>query len=700
MKKQFIILGSLIFGVLSMYSQHVSFKEAGQIARNFFGKSQKSLQSCADIAINNNDTLFYVFNANDGFVIISAEKKAIPVLAYSDAGSYDPENVIPPVKMWLDYYQSQLSAIRNDTEFFSEEKVSRSWKALEQPVKVQKSIETQMEPLLISKWGQGEYYNYYCPKDTASKSNGRAVTGCVATAMAQLMYYFRFPQQGTGSYSYSHDVYGTLSADFSKAVYDYSAMTGTPEQINADISLLNYHCGVAVDMLYGPTSSGMYNHKAAYALHTYFGFSDQTQYLFRDSTHLYSNWDSIIVSHLDNRIPLYYAGWSDYEYINGHAFICDAYRIDSNDNYYYHFNFGWQGQSDGYFYTDKLYPSRNDFTLTQELIIHAFPDTISNTYPNPVTIGQITLTEEVGSFADGSSIYDCKPGVDFTWIIQPEVSNIQSITLDLSYGLAQGDSIIVSIDGQIVNLFTADTSWRKISTTSNKISVRFITANTATSSSGLTGNYTTTYTKHCSNIANRYTDLTGSFDDGSGIYKYNNFAKCSTLIRVAGSSITLYFTEFETEKDCDILYIYDYKNSKLIDPLLMLSGSLADFDSTEMTFNTNVLVLIFTSDPKNTYDGWKLNYATDVPVEISDFNKENNFMIYPNPVMDYLQIQTKNIFFNAYIQLFDIYGKLIHEQSFTDEQSTVNMSNLASGVYLLKIKNNNKIIITQKVIKK
>ena len=104
-----------------------------------------------------------------------------------------------------------------------------------------------MAPLLTSQWGQGVNYNYYCPKDEDG-TNGRCVTGCVATAMAQLIYYFRFPDTGMASYSYTHDTYGTLSANFGQTKYDYDAMTDKPDQINLPMSLLIHHCGVAVDI--------------------------------------------------------------------------------------------------------------------------------------------------------------------------------------------------------------------------------------------------------------------------------------------------------------------------------------------------------------------------------------------------------------------------------------------------------------------
>ncbi|MDR2408844.1 MAG: C10 family peptidase, partial [Bacteroidales bacterium] len=449
MKRKIFIYFGLAVIFLRVQSQPVSIAEAEQVARHFFGKTHKSLQNCVSISVRGEDTLLYVFNADKGFVVVSGEKKAIPILAYSTESNYDAEHVIPPVKMWMDNYQRQLFALRQDATQQQSISISKAWKELQTFPKTHKSTTSPATPLITSKWGQGKMYNYYCPKDEESNNNNnnnnkRAVTGCVATTMAQLMYYFRYPEKGTGTYLYTHDVYGAISADFEDALYDYSAMVETPDRINPAISLLMSHCGIAVDMQYGPVSSGMYNHKAAYALKTYFNFSPQTQYVFRDSTSL--DWDSLIVAHLDNKIPLYYAGWS-VPNIEGHAFICDAYQMDSNNGnhyYYYHFNFGWDGYLDGYFFTDTLSPNGNNFNLAQELIVNAFPDTLKLPYPlQPPLTGTTTLTAEAGSFTDGT-IYDCPPNMNYTWIIQPDVDRITKIQFSLRYNLEKGDTLFVT----------------------------------------------------------------------------------------------------------------------------------------------------------------------------------------------------------------------------------------------------------------
>jgi len=129
-------------------------------------------------------------------------------------------------------------------------------------------------------------------------------------------------------------------------------------------------------------------------LKTYFKYSPETQYVFRDSTTM--DWDSLLVSHLDRKIPMYYAGWS-VPNLYGHAFICDGYQGED----FYHFNWGWSGSYDGYFYTDDLTPGGNLFNLAQELVINAVPDTSLYVYP-PYCEGQKNFSSLFGTLDDGS----------------------------------------------------------------------------------------------------------------------------------------------------------------------------------------------------------------------------------------------------------------------------------------------------------
>jgi hypothetical protein len=660
--------------------------EAEQLARHFFGKVHKSMQNCVAVSVEKQDTLLYVFNADNGFVVVSGEKKAAPILAYSYENNYDAEHVIPPVQMWMNSYHKQLLALRQNATLQQSISVSKAWKELQTPSPIHKNTSSPATPLLTSKWGQGTYYNFYCPKDEEGV-NKRVVTGCVATAMAQLMYYFRFPQHGSDNYSYTHPVYGMLSADFENAQYDYSSMVDKPNAINPAICLLIAHCGIAVDMNYGPTSSGMYNHKAACALKTYFNFSPQTQYVFRDSTTL--DWDSLIVTHLDNKIPLYYAGWSVPD-TDGHGFICDAYQVDSSSgNYYYHFNFGWDGNQDAYFFTDALSPGGNNFNLAQELIINAFPDTLKLPYPVQALTGTTTLTTETGSFTNGI-IHDCPPNMDYTWIIQPDVDRITQIQFSMRYNLAEGDTLFVTSPNETLDTaFSNNTHTFSANVKEPKITVRLKTTNDTLSSGGFAANYAALYDTYCQGGIDEHSTKQGSFEDGSGNNRYNNFAYCRYRINVKGvKSITLHFNKFETEKDKDILYIH---NNVGDNPLLMaLSGTHTD---STYTFNTNALFLIFETNEKNIDQGWELSYDADVAVDIlppDNVNNDSYFSIYPNPSTNYLYVTVNDLLEEGQLQLFDIYGKLLLTHTLNKEVSQINLNPLAAGMYIVKVMNGKK----------
>jgi len=657
-------------------------EEATSVAVNFLGNNQKSAVHCAKIAQRGNDTLLYVFNTDKAFVVVSATKKTIPILAYSEEGVYNEQSVIPPVAMWLNNYQQQIAAIKNK-DVNETAHAAQSWKEWLENGKKQKSNAEEVAPFLRSKWGQGRMYNYYCPKDDSSSHNGRAVTGCVATAMAQLMYYFRFPQSGAGSYTYQHPKYGTLSADFASAHYNYAEMCDVPTSPNAAISLLMSHCGIAVDMLYGYNSSGMYNHKAAYALKTHFKFSPQTQYVFRDSVTM--NWDSLIVMHLDKKIPLYYAGWSQ-PHTNGHAFICDGYRKDEQGNYYFHFDFGWDGTANGYFYTDNLVVSESVFNLSQELVINAYPDTLNHAYPQPYSLtGCDTLTSKAGSFTDGSGIFQHNiANRDFTWVILPDADTIQSIRFSIDCQLGKQDTLFIETNDPLCsNFFFTDTSaaWA-VNIIGKKITVRLKTLSGEDAMGIFHASYACVFPAYCAYEAK--IQAVGTLSDGSGNKNYNNLTYCEKriILPVNYSAITIYFKKFETEEGKDFLYIYDFsKEPKEL--LLTLSGNKKD---SSYTFNTRTLSLIFETDERNTFDGWELEYTAGHVGLPKSIASNDVLRVYPNPTTGQLTIDNGQLTIEN-VEIYNILGqkqKIIVHYPLSIVHS-IDVSHLAKGMYYLRI---------------
>ena len=202
---------------------------------------------------------FYVYNVGGGYVIVSADDRFEPVLGYSDKGSFQSSAMPPAMIELLSGYQEEMRAIL-DSGTSPCNSVLQRWMDLYSGNQQHLRSGTPMVgPLLTTTWDQFEYYNYMCPVDS-SGFGGHALTGCGATAMAQVIRYWQYPSHGIGSHSYTHNTYGVLSVDFSSTTYDYANM---PNSLNYNstsseifqVAQLLYHCGVSIDMNYGPWSS-------------------------------------------------------------------------------------------------------------------------------------------------------------------------------------------------------------------------------------------------------------------------------------------------------------------------------------------------------------------------------------------------------------------------------------------------------------
>jgi hypothetical protein len=441
-------------------------------------------------------------------------------------------------------------------------------------------------------------------------------------------------------------------------------------------------------MDYGPDGSGMWNHKAAYSLRTYFKYSPQTQYVFRDSTNL--NWDSLLITHLDKKIPMYYAGWSDYSYIMGHAFICDGYQGDD----YYHFNWGWSGSYDGYFYTDNLTPGGNNFNLLQELIINCYPDTVNYVYPsycNRVSIMEATE----GSLADGSGEKNYQPGASCSWLIapnDPQLDSVTSINLSFSYFDTELNHDIVNVyDGADVNApilgtFSGNTLPPQLVSSGNKMFITF-TSNNENQGAGFLAQYTSNFPEYCSGITT-LTEPSGEFYDGSGNKNYMNGTLCRWKIQPANAArTTLYFTFFDTEPVKDVVKVFDLSNNQL---LATLSGDSLPFP---VESPSGKMFISFFTDNSNVAGGFDAYYESSSVGNI--FNKPiyTRVKIYPNPVQSTLNIQlpeyAKGI---ADIEIINPTGILVFSQknlfSPPGNAICVQLPAIKDGLYFIIIKSN------------
>lgn len=333
----------------------VNQTEALQLAINFHQlRSPSNLRSTGDVKLvyqSNGTSLrtavdpaFYIYNIGDdkGFVIVSGEDATKTILGYADEGSFITDHLPENVSNWLKFYQSEIEAIRDAS-------AAASAVPAEQ-VSTIAAGSTTVAPLLGNlKWNQTDPFNMLCPWDVASSS--RTLAGCVAVAMAQIMKYHNWPIKGTGTHSYTDAIYGVQSVDFSKSTYDWSNMQGayssaSTAQQDTAVAKLVYQCGVGVSMAYSIAGSSSTIAKAYDAFINHFGYDTDIQRFDRPYYSL-NEWTNIIKEDLNNARPVYYSGNSD---AGGHAFVCDGY--DSNN--LFHINWGWGGQSNGYFELSSL----------------------------------------------------------------------------------------------------------------------------------------------------------------------------------------------------------------------------------------------------------------------------------------------------------------------------------------------------------
>ena len=391
MKKLFLWALLAIF-TLPMFAKHVDVENARTVARSFWEQNlgKQTRATFSDVTSQTEFTNFYIFNTGDGFVIVSADDIAYPVLGYSDEGSFNTDNIGTNTLNWLRGYQRQIQ-FGIDNDIAATEEISNQWYKLQNGIRTPQRNTRSVSSLLATRWNQSAPYNNLCPYD--NEANTRTVTGCVATAMAQVMKYWNYPARGIGSHTYTHSTYGELSADFGNTTYDWNNMLNsyrgsTSAEQDEAVAVLMYHCGVAVEMSYDIAANGgsgaytvsydgYFDYCAESALKNFFCYNSTTlQGLLRDD-YEDTEWKDILRQELNASRPIIYSGSGDG---GGHCFVCDGY--DAND--YFHFNWGWGGSEDGLFLIDALNPGEGgiggggyQFNEGQDIIIGIQPSGIT-----------------------------------------------------------------------------------------------------------------------------------------------------------------------------------------------------------------------------------------------------------------------------------------------------------------------------------
>ncbi len=329
----------------------ISRNEAIVLAGNFLSKQNKPAAHKSQInkrlrvtSESSSHSPYYIINIgnDEGYVVVAGDDRARTILAYSDKGSLDNADMPEACRFWLSQYSIEINSLSKE---------EGSYNASEYPASEKTEV---IEPLIQTKWDQKYPYNMFCPETAYGL---RCVTGCVATATAQVMRYYSYPTQATGKVVYAdknQEIERTL--DFSTLdPFDWDNMTleyneySNAAQCNAVANLMKA-VGYGVKMQYSPETSMAYHRSSGEALINYFGY-DKNLHLYERALMSSKEWEDIILSELSAGRPIIYDGRNP---DMGHTFICDGY----DGNGLYHFNWGWSGLSDGYFSLTALNPGQ------------------------------------------------------------------------------------------------------------------------------------------------------------------------------------------------------------------------------------------------------------------------------------------------------------------------------------------------------
>ena len=374
MKKVFLTIAAMLLIGINAFADKVSSAAAQSVAKKFMNASSVTLVWDGNEAAKaGSDPVFYVFNVSGGgWVIVSAEDSTTPILGYSDTGSFRSDNLPVNLAGWMGSIRNDIRKAREDRLSATVE-VRRKW---DNPVRVATRAGESKKVLTTASWNQLSPYNGYLSQYVKRYGSGvsRLYTGCVATAMAEVLRYHQWPEKGTGTlegYTTESNSYTVTGYSLGHS-YDWDNMpltysnSATTEQKNA-VAQLMLDCGVMVHMDYGTDGSGAFAEDIVPALVEHMGYSKQATHRYR-SNYTIQKWLEMIRYEIDNNGPVLYGGTGN---DGGHQFVCDGYDAD---NAMVHINWGWSGSDDGYFSLTLSIPGSYTFDEGQSAIFGLVPD--------------------------------------------------------------------------------------------------------------------------------------------------------------------------------------------------------------------------------------------------------------------------------------------------------------------------------------
>lgn len=392
MKQTTILIAGLSLATTSLMAGPVDRSQATALAREFLASKgiymaepQESMHAPRRDD-NGGSCPYYIFNAGDdqGYVIISGDDRTESVLGYATQGSMAADNLPDNLRSWLQYYTDRINSLSQDDALVQQPAM--------RPVRMAPHVAEPyhaISPILTTRWDQGSPYNQQCPNYTISGITDKCATGCVATAVAQVMYHYQWPAATTAKIptyiattkpESPYSVNTTMLFIPAGTKIEWSEMltrynSSSPAEAGNAVATLMKMIGQSTLMNYGPESGSNYE-QALPGLKTYFGYDHRAYNAYREN-YTIDGWFNLIYSELDKGRPVLFSGQSSG---GGHAFVLDGF--DGSE--YFHVNWGWGGQMDGYFLVDVLNPDDNSgigassttdgYSMSQNIIANLAPE--------------------------------------------------------------------------------------------------------------------------------------------------------------------------------------------------------------------------------------------------------------------------------------------------------------------------------------
>ena len=664
MKKTLLFIAIFAFSVGNIFANPVDRQHAQQIGQSFMNAK---IGQKADVQLNLVYTAatreavdYYVFNNGNGngFVIVSGDDRVKPILAYSTSGCFNPNDIADGFQFTLNTFSHEIQYIReNNIEATAD--IDAEWESVAETGYINKvnRNRTVVGPLLPTIWHQNYPYNSQCPEDPEG-AGGHVYAGCVATAMAQVMRFWNWPPQGTGSHTYTPDGYEQQTANFGETEYHFELMPTAIDSTSSEedifyIAQFQHHCGIAVDMQYTGHGSGAYSFSVPPALREYFRYTcddDVTLSFWGFNFYTIEQWIQMLKDGgLSEGMPLYYSG-SDDGGAGGHAFVCDGY--DEND--YFHFNWGWSGKDDAWCPIGALNTTKYAFNDSNSFIGNIKPNT-PDYYLRPENITDFEVVEN-----------EDLTGVSITWTNPANDLNGTPLT-DFTVYVYRNEELVFQSEGVKggTRMEITDTDLEQGHYIYSVIAGNEYGFNEKDNKTLLVGSKCDIVFELADEGGNGWKGASISVTDEKGdriaVITMEEGSTKTVVMPLLSENLNFYWNHgwFHTDEQYDTDYECSFVIKNGDDEILYTSGELSD--------------------------GLFLEYNNTCEDAVEEIESANNIHLYPNPTNGIVNIEAEG---QMTISVINMLGQKILEMNATDNV-TIDLSGNGSGIYMVRIETAN-----------